>query len=196
MDDSQATRPSLIARVRDHQDAEAWSEFASLYQPLIRRVARRAGLQDADADDLAQDVLRTVVAAMPELIIRPGGGFRRWLFTVTRNRLSDHFRSSKLRDRGAGDTAANERLAEIPAPVEEPEWAREYERQIFEWSAERVKGKFRDSTWLAFWQTAIDGRPGPEVARELQMSLGAVYIARSRVLARLKAVAQEMLGDE
>lgn len=196
MDDSQVTRPSLIARVRNHADAEAWAEFTALYLPLIRRVARRAGLQQADADDLAQDVLRAVAATIPGLTLRPGGGFRRWLYAVTRNRLTDFLRSAGHRRRGSGDTAVAEQLAEVPAPLAEPDWDREYERQVLGWAAERVKGEFRETTWRAFWSTAIDGRPGPAVAAELGMSLGAVHIARSRVLARLKAVAHEYLGEE
>ncbi len=195
MDGSDATRPSLIARVRDAADAPAWAEFVSLYGPLVRRVARRAGLQDADADDLAQDALRAVAAAMLELSVRPDG-FRGWLYTVTRNKLIDFFRSAKHRDRGAGDAAALERLGAIPAPPEEPEWDREYERQVLSWVSDRVRDEFRETTWRAFWQTAIEGRSGPDVARELGMSVGAIHVARSRVLTRLKAAAREHLGDD
>ena len=196
MHDSQPTRLSLIARVRDRSDAAAWREFTSLYQPLILRVSRRAGLQEADAEDIAQDVMRNVAAALPDLRIRPDGGFRKWLFTATRNRLTDHFRSAKQRDRGAGDSVAAAMLAEIPAAVSEPDWDREYERHVLNWAAERVRSEFRDATGQAFKLTAIDGRSGPEVAKELGMTPGAVHVARSRVLARLKAVAQEHLGDD
>src|SRR5437868_1206671 len=185
MDDSQATRLSLIARVRNRSDDAAWAEFASLYQPLILRIARRAGLQSADAEDVAQDVMRNVAVAIPNLEIRPDGGFRRWLFTATRNRLTDHFRSAKLRDRGAGDTRVLQQLAVIPADVEEPDWDREYERHVLNWAAERVRKEFRGSTWEAFSRTAIDGQPAKEVATELGMSPGAVHVARCRVLARL-----------
>ena len=196
MDESQATRLSLIARARDRSDAAAWIEFTSLYQPLILRVARRAGLQEADAEDIAQDVMRNVAIALPDLRIRPDGGFRRWLFTATRNRLTDHFRSAKHRDRGAGDSAALARLSQVPAAVEEPDWDREYERQVLNWAAERVRKEFREATWQAFTRTAIDGRPGPEVALELGLSQGAVHVARCRVLARLKEVVREHLGDD
>lgn len=196
MDDSQATRLSLIARVRDRSNSEAWAEFASLYQPLILRVARRAGLQLADGEDIAQDVMRSIASSLPSLTIRPDGGFRRWLFTVTRNRITDHFRSAKLRDQGAGDTNALIRLAEIPANVEEHDWDEEYERQVLSWAAERIRTEFRESTWQAFCRTAIDGRPGTEVAAELGMSSGAVHVARCRVLARLKEVVRSRLGDE
>jgi RNA polymerase sigma factor (sigma-70 family) len=196
MNDSQPTRLSLIARVRDHSDAAAWREFISLYQPLILRIARHSGLQEADAEDIAQDVMRNVAAALPDLRIRPDGGFRKWLFTATRNRLTDHFRSAKQRDRGAGDSVALAKLAEIPAAVSEPDWDREYERHVLNWAAERVRTEFREATWQAFTRTAIDGRSGPDVAKELNMTAGAVHVARCRVLARLKAVVQEHLGDD
>ena len=195
MDASDDTRPSLIARVRDPQDGTAWTEFAALYAPLIQRAARRAGLQEADADDLTQDVLRSVAGSVGGLELRPGA-FRRWLYTVVRNRVTDFYKSAQRRDRGAGDTAALERLAEVPAPLVEADWDREYERRMLAWAADRVRGEFQPSTWRAFWLTAVDGRPGPEAARELGLSLGAVHVARSRVLARLKAVVREHLGEE
>ncbi|HVK18727.1 MAG TPA: sigma-70 family RNA polymerase sigma factor [Fimbriiglobus sp.] len=195
MDASDDTRPSLIARVRDPQDGTAWTEFAALYAPLIQRAARRAGLQEADADDLTQDVLRSVAGSVGGLELRPGA-FRRWLYTVVRNRVTDFYKSAQRRDRGAGDTAALERLAEVPAPLDEADWDREYERRMLAWAADRVRGEFQPSTWRAFWLTAVDGRPGPEAARELGLSLGAVHVARSRVLARLKAVVREHLGEE
>jgi len=196
MHESQATRLSLIARVRNRSDTAAWVEFASLYQPLILRVARRAGLQEADAEDIAQDVMRIVANAIPDLTIRPDGGFRRWLFTTTRNRLTDFFRSAKQRDRGTGDTEVRERLAEVPAVVEEPDWDREYERNLLNWAAGSIRKEFREATWQAFSRTAIDGRSGHEVATELGMSPGAVHVARSRVLARLKAVIRDHLGED
>jgi len=197
MDTSDSTRQSLIDRVRDPGDAAAWAEFAGLYAPLVHRAARRAGLQEADADDLTQDVLRSVAGAIGGLELRPGaGGFRRWLYTVTRNRLADFYKSARRRDRGAGDTAALEQLAEVPAPADEADWDQEYERRVLGWAADRVRGEFRDTTWRAFWLTAVDGRPGPEVARELGLSLGAVHVARSRVLCRLKAVVRDYLGEE
>ncbi len=195
MDASDDTRPSLIARVRDPRDETAWAEFAALYAPLIRRAARRAGLQEADADDLTQDVLRSVAGAVGGLDVRPGA-FRRWLYTVVRNRVTDFYKSARRRDRGAGDTAALERLAEVPAPLDEADWDREYERQVLAWAADRVRGEFQPSTWRAFWLTAVDGRPGPDAAKELGLSLGAVHVARSRVLARLRAVVRDHLGEE
>jgi RNA polymerase sigma-70 factor (ECF subfamily) len=111
-------------------------------------------------------------------------------------RMTDFYKSASRRDRGAGDTAALERLAEVPAPPDEADWDREYERRVLAWAADRVRGEFQDTTWRAFWRTAVDGVPGPEAAKELGLSLGAVHVARSRVLARLKAVVRDHLGEE
>ena len=195
MDPNDNTRPSLIARLRLGEDQRAWEEFAALYTPLIHRAACRAGLQAADADDLTQEVLRSATTAIGELEVRPGA-FRRWLYTVTRNRISDFYKSPRRRERGTGDTAGLERLNAVPAPDDQADWDREYERAVLGWAVERVRGEFRESTWEAFWRTAVNGRSGPEVAAELGLSLGAVHVARSRVLARLKAVVRDELGED
>jgi RNA polymerase sigma-70 factor (ECF subfamily) len=187
----------LIARIRAPGDADAWEQFAAVYGPLVRGYARRHGLQDSDAADLTQDVLKSVTGAVGTLDHQPGrGAFRKWLFTVTRNKIRDFYKSPRHRERGAGDTDALKMLAEVPAPHEEPEWEREYERQVFGWAAERVRPEFQTPTWRAFWLTAVEGRTGPEVAAELGMSLGAVHVARSRVLARLKSVVRELVGAD
>ena len=74
--------------------------------------------------------------------------------------------------------------------------SRDFERGLFDAAAERVKPNVRPATWAAFWATAVDGRAGPEVAAELGMTVGAVHVARSRVLARLRAVVRELTGDD
>jgi RNA polymerase sigma-70 factor (ECF subfamily) len=197
VDPDPITRPSLIARIRVPGDADAWGQFAAVYGPLVHGYARRHGLQDCDAADLTQDVLKSVAGAVGALDHKSGrGAFRKWLFTITRNKIIDFYRSPRNRERGAGDTGALQVLAEVPAPHEEPEWDREYERQVFGWAADRVRPEFQSPTWRAFWLTAVEGRPGPEVAAELGMSLGAVHVARSRVLARLKAVVRELVGAD
>ena len=197
MEPTPTTRPSLLVRLRTPDDAEAWDLFVAVYGPLLRRFARRHGLQEADIDDVTQDVLRAVAGAAGALEHRPGrGAFRRWLFTVARSKVIDFYKKARCCPRGAGDSDAAGRLAEVPAPNEEPDWDREYERQVFGWAADRVRPEFREGTWRAFWLTAVEGRPGPEAAAELGVSLGAVHVARSRVLARLRAVVRELVGEE
>jgi RNA polymerase sigma-70 factor (ECF subfamily) len=194
MADSPGTRPSLLVRLRDGRDQQAWTTFVQVYGPLIYHFARKQGLQDADASDLMQDSLRVVAGAVKGLEYDPRRGtFRSWLFTVVRNQLF-RFRSRKDRaGRGTGDTAAYERLQELPAPDDQAAvWEEEYERRRFAWAAEQVRGQVQPGTWQAFWQTAVEGKSGQEVAAALGMSVAAVYLAKSRVMARLKEQVREL----
>ena len=99
------TQPSLLVRLKDAHDREAWERFVDLYAPLVYAFVRKRGLQDADAADLTQDVLRQVASAAKSLIYDPRrGSFRAWLFTVVRNRLTDHWRAAARVERGSGDS--------------------------------------------------------------------------------------------
>ena len=195
MTSSPHTRPSLLVRIRDAADREAWRQFVDLYAPLVYRFARRRGLQDADAADLAQDVLHAVARSSERLEYDPRkGSFRGWLFTVARNKLHTFLRRRERQRRRIEDVAVD-RLAEEPtAPESEEEalWEQEYQQRLFDWAAEQVRGHFQARTWQAFWQTAVEARPPREVAEGLGLSVGAVYIAKSRVLARLKEQVQLM----
>ena len=195
MGESPATRPSLLVRIRDTGDRQAWSQFVEVYAPLVYGFARKHGLQDADAADLTQDVMQSVAGAVRALAYDPRrGSFRGWLHTVARNRLLDFRR--KRQARGSGDTAVQAVLEAQPAPPEpDPDWDRDYERRVFAWAAERVRVEFREPTWRAFWLTAVEGRPGDEAAAELGLSLGAVHVAKSRVLARLKETVRPLLEE-
>src|SRR5436305_555111 len=185
------TRLSLLVRIRDRQDAGAWADFVAVYAPLVYGLARRHGLQDADAADLSQDVLRAVVQAAPRFAYDPArGSFRGWLFTVARNRIRRRAVEGKKELPTEGSL---ESVEEQAAPDEaDAVWDREYQERLWQWAAEKVKGSFRPTTWQAFWRTAVEGRAPQEVAAELGMSPGAVYIARSRVLARLREQVQEL----
>src|SRR5215471_11485112 len=112
------TNPSLLVRIRDSDDSEAWRLFVDLYGPLVYGLGRKHGLQDADAADLTQEVLQSVAAAVRSLVYDPGrGSFRAWLYTVARNRLLD-FQRRKRPARGSGDTAVQDLLEKQPAPPE------------------------------------------------------------------------------
>jgi RNA polymerase sigma-70 factor (ECF subfamily) len=199
MADSPRTRPSLLVRLRDERDHEAWARFVEVYGPLIYGYARRQGLQDADAADLMQDSLRVVAGAVKGLVYDPRrGSFRAWLFTVVRNQLL-RFRSRQDRaGRGTGDTAAHERLQEVPDRPngQDDWWDDECERRRFAWAAEQVRGQVQPATWQAFWQTAVEGKSGQEVAAALGMTVAAVYLAKSRVMARLKEQVRELREGE
>ncbi|MFO0891605.1 MAG: sigma-70 family RNA polymerase sigma factor [Isosphaeraceae bacterium] len=183
-----ATRASLLLRIRDPGDRDSWGEFVEVYAPLVHQMARRAGLQDADASDLTQDVLRSVARSIHRLDYDPARGtFRGWLYTIARNALRRFFESRRRSPRATGDPAVQGLLENQTAPeLESSEWEREYQRRVLACAAERVRPSFEPATWQAFWQTAVEGKPGKEVAAGLGMSVGAVYISRSRVLSRLR----------
>lgn len=193
-----ATRHSLIVKLRDPADSAAWHEFVALYQPLVYRLARRQGLQDADAHDVCQEVFRSVARAIGDYDLDPArGSFRGWLARIARNLLVNFLTRRPYRLRGSGSTSVQELLEAQPAadPSATALFEAEYRRRVFHWAAESVQGEFTPSTWRAFWLTAVDGQAPAAAAAELKVSVGAVYIARSRVLARLRARIQE-LGDE
>jgi RNA polymerase sigma factor (sigma-70 family) len=182
------TRASLLIRIQDPHDAEAWRQFFDLYAPVVYAFARRRGLQDADAADLMQEVLRSVVTAANRLNYDPAKGtFRGWLYAVTRNKIYNFLDKQRRQARGSGDSGAHQRLEELAAPEDErEEWDREYERRRFAWAADRIREEFQESTWRAFWLTAVDGVTAKVAGEQLHMSPGAVYVAKSRVVARLR----------
>lgn len=186
--DSISTRPSLLLRIRDAQDTRAWVEFVDLYGPLIYAFGRKHGLQDADAADLAQEVFRAVARAAGQFQYDADrGGFRRWLFTVTRNKLKDAVARAHRQPAGAGDSGVRELLEQQAQPADDQTlWEQQFQRRLLDWAAECVRREVQESTWQAFWQTAVEGRPPEEVAQRLGLSTGAVYIAKSRVIARLR----------
>ncbi len=194
------TRVSLLARLRDGRDADAWREFVQLYGPVVYRFARNRGLQDADAADLMQDVLRSVARNAGRLEYDPGRGtFRGWLYTVTRNKIYNFLSSQKSRPRASGEEDAQERLDATPARAEdgpEAEWEREYQRRLSARAMERVRGEFQPATWEAFWRTAVEGKAAAEVGADLKMTTGAVYVAKSRVLARLRDEVKRLMDAE
>jgi RNA polymerase sigma-70 factor (ECF subfamily) len=185
------TRASLLVRLRDQRDEQAWRQFIDLYTPMVYQYARKQGLQDADAADLSQEVLRVVAGAIGRLEYDPDrGSFRNWLFTIVRQRLSNWRRAQRVRTSGSGDSATHRLLEECPAEAQETEWQDEWQDRLFAWACEQVRRDVNDATWQAFWKTAMEGRRGQAVAADLGMSIAAVYLARRRVLARLKELVQ------
>lgn len=187
------TRSSLLARVRNPRDSEAWEEFLSIYEPLIYRVARRKGLQDADAREVTQDVLVTLADVIPSWKPTSGrGSLRRWLFQVARNQSINLLKAKSRQACGTGDSKVRYVLENHSQPDDAQLFIEEYRRQLFRHASVKIRNEFSNKTWLAFLRTSIDGHSVSEVAQGLDMSIGAVYTARSRVLARLKKVVEEL----
>lgn len=193
------TQPTLLVRIRDARDQQAWGRFVDLYAPLVYGFLRKRGLQDADAADLTQDVLRQVAAAAQRLEYdERRGSFRGWLFTIVQNRLTDHWRREGVREHGTGDTNAQQQLNEVPQqgdPDASAEWDADYQRQLFHYAASIVQQDFSSGTWQAFWKTAVEGQAGRDVAEELGMTIAAVYLAKGRVMTRLKQQIEVLVGE-
>jgi RNA polymerase sigma factor (sigma-70 family) len=182
-----STRSSLLVRIRNLEDQRAWEEFVEIYTPLVYGYCRSRDLQEGDAADVAQESMRAVARSIGKFEYDPQRGkFRNWLLTVVQNKLRNFLAQQQQQPELARESTLNLRQERDSAPVNESIWEAEYYRTLFNWAANRIRGEFHESTWRAFWQTTIDERDGKEVAESLGMSVGAVYVAKSRVIARLK----------
>ena len=188
-----STSSTLLARARAN-DPLAWQRLVQLYSPLVYYWCRGARLQAADAADILQDVFHAVARSLDRFRHETErGSFRGWLFTVVRNKMRDFLTASKRPGRGSGDSDMQQRLQQLPARDEDRSawWDEEYERRVFAWAAEQVRERFSESTWQAFWRVVVEDRSPAVVAEETGLSVNAVYLAKSRVLRRLR----EMLGE-
>lgn len=198
MQPSPETRPSLVVRLRNARDEAAWTEFLAVYEPLILRLMRKNGLQESDARDVCQQVLAAVARDIEQW--KPDGAkasFRRWLFRIARNLVIKFLVKERRGTQAKGGTDAQLLLEAQPDShaSASAEFDREYRQQLMRCAAEQIRGEFRESTWEAFWRTCIDGRTVVEVAAELGTSAGNVYVARSRIIARLRARVSELQAD-
>ena len=188
------TQPSLLVRIRDNRDAESWRQFVEIYAPLIYGYLRKNGLQDADAADVAQDVLRTVSQSIGQWNYdRQRGTFRGWLLSVIHSRLAD-FQRRQQKSRAAVQAAASI-AQQRPDVRSSAEWDRDYERQLFHTAANQVRGDFSESSWQAFWLAAVDGKPARDVAEALNITPAAVYLAKARVMARIREQLELLAGE-
>ena len=191
------TRPSLMLRLRDPQDQQAWTQFVSIYEPLVLRMLRQRGLQEADARDVTQQVILAVTQAVDDW--QPDGreaSFRRWLFTIARNlalKFIQRGQTSGVGRRGVGGSDMMVLLKSLPEPEHRTVVAfdDEYRNEIFDLAAERAQSEFRESTWQSFWRTCVLCDPIADVAASLKLTTGNVYVARSRVIARLRQIVEE-----
>ena len=198
---SPSTRASLIVRLRDPADVEAWEEFTAIYGPLVRRLARAKGFQDADAADLSQDVFRAVAGAIDRWDPDPNrGSFRGWLFRIARNLIVNFLLAQKRRPRASGESAMRDLLEQQPArdldPADSALLDAEYRRELLSFALKRAREQFRTRTWQAFQRTAVDLESPERVAQDLGMTLGALYVARARVMARVRQIVGRVEGNE
>lgn len=187
-DELMKTRQSLVLRLK-RQEGDAWREFITIYEEAIYRYCRARGLQDADAKDATQEVLSAVHDRVESWDAAASkGSLRAWLFRVARNVSIDAIRRRARQAAASGDTGVAQMLAELPSTDEAQasafQW--EYQRAMFQHVAEQVRPEVREATWQAFWLTAVEGRSAERVASQLNLSVGTVYTAKCRVVARIR----------
>ena len=189
------TRNSLIVRLRQPGNQEAWREFVSLYEPIIYRLAARKGMQHADAQDLLQDVLIAVSKGIDRFEIgEDKGRFRGWLFKISRNLIINAIEKRQRIVVGNGDSDIFRQLAQQSDlnPKEHSVYILEFRRELFQWAARKIRPEFQASTWSLFWRTSVNDEAISDVANNLGMSIGAAYAARCRILTRLKKTIEEL----
>jgi RNA polymerase sigma factor (sigma-70 family) len=191
------THPSLLLRLRDPRDHQSWLEFVSLYEPLAYRLFRRHGLQDADARELTQELFaivnRNIERWNPDKQL---GSFRGWLRRVARNLVISWLRHRQRRLIAVADSELqamfDRQAADLPETIE---FDQEFRCVSLQRAVERVRSEVQPSTWQAFLETTALGTSSAEAAKKLGISVGAVRVAKCRVLARLKVVATELEDD-
>ena len=195
MDDSelpQSTRPSLLIRIRDARDTEAWQAFVDTYLPMIYRYARRMSLQDADAADVSQEVLSEVARCIRTFEYSPARGrFRDWLGILVRRRV---LRFRKKNDSGVVEPGRDD-LEEVESSVCDAEWTEEFNTRILSTALERARPHFEPGTWRAFERVWLENQRAAVVAAELRIPIEVVYTAKSRVLKRLEEEVRILAED-
>ena len=182
-----STSVTLLQRLKTPDDHAAWQRFVDLYSPLLIFWGQRSGLNEADAADVAQDVLLLLLNKLPEFQYDPQQSFRAWLRTVVLNKIRERFRRRATPQGSLG-------LSGIAAPDDLGEaWEDEYRQHLVARALTIMKTDFEPATWQACWEQIVSGRSAAEVGRELGLSEGAVYVAKCRVLRRLRQELQGLL---
>jgi len=191
------TSENLIVLVRDPHNRDAWARFVEIYRPVIYRTARVRGMQHADAQDLAQQVLVAVASSIDRFEkSAPSIRFRHWLRRVTRNAILNTLTRSRG-DRTLGHSSVEDLLQACPAREPETESIidLEYARELYLRAAAAVRTDVSDDTWRAFEMTVVDGVDKKTAAEQLGKSIGSVYAARSRVMRRLRDAVAELTEE-
>jgi RNA polymerase sigma-70 factor (ECF subfamily) len=177
------TSATLLERLRQPDEPDAWARFVKLYTPLLYFWARRLGLQDQDAGDLVQEMFVTLVQKLPEFRYDRQKSFRSWLRTVMHNKWRDHARRPSVTVGGAPEAA----LSELAAPEDADAFGEaEYRRHLVQRALELMQTEFPPKMWKACWEHVVAGRSAAEVAAELGIAPGTVYVAKSKVMRRLR----------
>ena len=192
------TRQTLLLKIRDADDSRSWSEFVEIYTPLLYNFFMARGLNDADAADLGQEVMRSVARAIARFDYDPDkGSFRSWLYTIARNQLNNFFKKNARQPNSKDQTT----ISKIAHQLEDPEsnmdvyWELEHRRRMFEWAAAQIRDHYEAKTWDAFERLALHNEDPGVVAESLNMKLGTVYVAKSRITAKLRELIESVAGE-
>jgi RNA polymerase sigma factor (sigma-70 family) len=183
------TSVTLMMRVQKNPaDPQAWDAFVRHYQPVIYAWCLKWGAQSSDADDVAQEVLLKLLTAMRKFQYDPARSFRAWLKTITHNAWNDFVASDRFKSAGNDNrfdaiADSHDALADLEKQIEDA-----FDRELLELAMRRIEKRVKPTTWQAFQLTAIEHRPGAEVAKELKMQVAHVFVAKHRV--------QKMLEEE
>ncbi len=190
------TSASLLEMLRHDSSDGAWNRVVELYSPLIRGWLKRHGTTVADVDDVVQEVLTVVVRRFPEFRREPrAGSFRAWLRTITANCLRDHWRRNNKQPPAVGGTD----FGAIIDQMEDPHsgiskmWDREHDEHVTKYLLKQIRRDFSEQTWQAFQRFALDGLSADDVAKELGISANAVFIAKSRIMSKLRQQGQGLI---
>ena len=189
------TSLTLLDSIKSQNDDTSWQELFELYSPLIQGWLRRHGTELNDADDVAQDVLTVVYRRLREFDRQRTGSFRNWLRTITINCLRDHWRGQKQTPKATGESNFVQLLSELSdatSPLTQA-WNEEHDRHVTQLLLSRIKHEFRETTWEAFERFALKNEDPDEIAAQLEITPNAVYIAKSRVLKRMREVGEGLI---
>lgn len=190
------TSLSLLNRLKNSQDEETWGRLVSLYAPLLKSWLRKYDVPSSDIDDLMQEVLLAVAKDLGAFDHEGNpGAFRSWLRAIVVNRLRNYWRTQGRRSLAKGGSDIERRLVELEDPASQLSqvWEKEHDRHVMRQLMALVEPQFERKSWLAFRRMAFDGAAAKIVASELGMSVNSVFIAKSRILRRLREEAEGLV---
>jgi len=180
-------------RLKDEQNELAWEEFVVQYEAFLQRFAVRQGVPERHVPDVVQNILLAIARSIDGW--QPDGqqaSFRRWLATVARNVVIKFMTRERRQAAAQGGTDVLELLQGVAADPD-PVHIQEYEQEFIVWAAEQVRSEFIETSWAAFWATIIEGRSVSDVADELKITPGSIYMSRSRIMARIRKQVEDVL---
>ena len=192
----QETSLSLLASIRQSNDAQSWIRLVELYSPLMKGWLSAYRIQGADADDLVQEVLAFLSQELPGFDHNQRtGAFRNWLRRILVHRMQNYWRSNRRRQPAQGGSQMLQELAELEDDQSGLSriWDQQHDRDVVARLLQLVRPRFQSNTWEAFHRQMFQGQNPAQVAQELGMTIGSVYMARSRVLACLRAEADGLV---